>query len=88
MSEHRKSNPSPGAASVRKRIAYFVIGAVIGGVLGYGIVTTSPGPALSIFDPAAAAWIFGGAAVCGFLGALSPNTFWRRRHESTRDRDG
>jgi len=76
-----KSSPTP-----RARIAYFTLGALLGGILGYGLVTTGPGPAPSIFEPGARLWVFGGALICGGLSALSPAAFWRQnrfrwRHE-------
>jgi hypothetical protein len=76
-----KSSPSP-----QKRVAYFFVGAVLGGVVGYGVITAGPGPAPSIFDPGARLCVFGGALICGVLSALSPAAFWRQnrfrwRHE-------
>jgi len=76
-----KSSPTP-----RARAAYFVAGVVLGGILGYGIVTAGPGPAPSIFEPGARLWVFGGALIWGVLSALSPAAFWRQnrfrwRHE-------
>jgi hypothetical protein len=76
-----KSSPSP-----RKRIAYFILGAALGGIFGYGMITAGPGPAPSIFAPGARLWVFGGALVWGALSALSPAAFWRQnrfrwRHE-------
>jgi hypothetical protein len=68
-----KSSPSP-----RKRAAYFVVGAVLGGILGYGLVTAGPGPAPSIFAPGARLWVLGGALAWGVLSARSPAAFWRQ----------
>ena len=73
--------------SLAKRAFYFVLGSLIGGTIGYGIVTGGPGPAPSPFDPGAAAWIFGLAAVCGALAASSPDRFWRRSRRAWRDED-
>ena len=67
-----------GSPSVTKRVIYFVLGSLIGGTLGYGFVTSGPGPAPSLLDPNAALWVFGGAVICGVLGASFPDTFWRR----------
>ena len=64
--------------SLARRAAYFALGAAVGGVIGYGFVQSGPGPAPSVFDPVAAPWVFGLAAVCGALAALSPSGFWRR----------
>jgi hypothetical protein len=68
-----KSSPTP-----RERAAYFIVGGILGGILGYGIVTAGPGPAPSIFASGARLWVFGGAIVCGVLSALSPAAFWRQ----------
>jgi hypothetical protein len=77
-----KSSPTP-----RKRAAYLVVGAVLGGIVGYGIIAASPGPAPSIFAPGARLWVFGGAAVCGVLSALSPAAFWRQNRFRWRRED-
>jgi hypothetical protein len=75
-----KSSPSP-----RKRAAYFVVGAVLGGILGYGLVTAGPGPAPSIFAPGARLWVLGGALAWGGMtaiskGLLSGHVVGNRRH--------
>jgi hypothetical protein len=76
----------PGLA---KRACYFVLGSLLGGTIGYGFVTSGPGPAPSLLDPDAALWIFGAAVVCGVLAASSPDNFWRlSRRFGWRDRDG
>jgi len=78
----------PDRPSLAKRPFYFVLGSLIGGTIGYGIVTGGPGSAPSPFDPGAAAWIFGLGAVCGALAASSPDRFWRRsRRLGWRDED-
>jgi len=61
-----------------RRAFYFVLGALVGGVIGYGFMASGPPPTPSVFDPAAAPWVFGLALVCGALAALSPSGFWRR----------
>lgn len=76
-----KSSPTP-----RKRAAYFVLGAALGGLLGYGMISAGPGPTPSIFEAGARLWVFGGALIWGVLSALSPAAFWRQnrfrwRHE-------
>lgn len=79
-----RTPPAPtadDAPTLLSRAMHFVLGALIGGVIGFGIVSAGPGPVPSIFDPLAARWVFGLAAVCGILGALSPRGFWRRRGE-------
>lgn len=65
--------------SVATRVCYFVLGSLIGGTIGYGLITSGPGPAPSLLEPYAALWVFGGAAICGALAASSPKGFWRRR---------
>ena len=76
-------NDSDEHPSPARRAAYFALGAAIGGVIGYGFVSAGPGPSPSIFDPTAAPWVFGLAAVCGGLAALSPKGFWRRKWDRT-----
>jgi len=81
--------PATAGPSAGKRAFYFVLGSLIGGTIGYGVVNSGPGPALSLLDPGAALWIFGAAAVCGVLGASFPDTFWRRsRKFEIRHSDG
>lgn len=70
----RKPAPKPSA---RQRWFFFVLGALVGGVIGYGIATGGPGPSRSLLDPVVAAWIVGPALVCGGLAALSPRAFLR-----------
>lgn len=72
--------------SARKRGVFFVLYAIVGGVCGYGLVNAAPGADTSVFEPVAAAWIFGSALVCGTLAAIAPDTFprWGRfrwRHD-------
>jgi hypothetical protein len=81
MKHHIASAPVANRPSVAKRVFYFVLGSLIGGTLGYGFVQAGPGPAPSLLDPNAALWVFGGAAICGVLGASFPDTFWRRKFE-------
>ena len=85
MSHPSSNSPAP---SPLKRLVYFVIFGIIGGVIGYGILTSGPGPAPSMFEIPGAYWVFGGALVCGLLAAASPEGVWRRRWDWTRrDRD-
>ena len=79
--------PVAAGPSVAKRVFYFVLGTLIGGTIGYGFVTAGPGPAPSLLEPAAALWVFGGAALCGVLGASFPDTFWRRKFEKRHSDD-
>ena len=57
--------------SARVRGTYFVLGALIGAVIGYGVATGGP-VQRELLDPAVLAWIIGPALVCGSLAALSP----------------
>ena len=70
----RKPAPKP---SPRQRWFFSVLGALLGGLIGYGIVTGGPGPSPSLLDPAVIAWILGPAVVCGGLAAYSPKAFLR-----------
>jgi hypothetical protein len=74
----RTTQPPRPSPSLAKRLAYFALGFLIGGIIGYGIVTSGPGPPPSVFEDPAAVWVFGLAAVCGIVAALSPDGFWRR----------
>jgi hypothetical protein len=69
------SDEKPGLG---KRAAYFVLGAIVGGLVGYGFAGGGQEVAPSIFDAAAAPWVFGLAAICGALGAYSPGKFLDR----------
>ena len=65
------------APTLRSRLVSGVGGCLLGGVVGYGIVRSGPGPSPSPFEPAAFAWVFGLAGVCGLLAAISPRKAWR-----------
>jgi hypothetical protein len=81
-------SPSSEKPSPAKRVVFFLIFGTIGGVIGYGLVTSGPGPAPSVLEFPGAAWVFGGAAVCGLLAAAWPDGALRRRGEwSRRNRD-
>jgi hypothetical protein len=89
MNKPESKAPADHRPSVAKRVCYFVLGSLLGGTLGYGFVTSGPGPAPSLLDPNAALWVFGGAAIIGVLGASFPDTFWRRtRKFEIRHADG
>ena len=82
------SKPPTPAPSPTKRAVFFVLGALLGGVLGYGFLSAGPGPAPSIFSPGGAAWVFGGAAIVGLLAAFKPDKFLdgsRRFHRRDED---
>ena len=68
---------TPPSPTRRERAFYFVLGAIVGGVIGYGLVTGGPDAPSSLLEPMAAAWILGSAAICGSLAALSPKAFLR-----------
>ena len=74
-----RRNIDTSGPSVTKRVVNFVIGAVIGGFIGYGLITTSPALELSMFEFPGAAWVLGGAGIVGALAALFPDKVWRRR---------
>lgn len=78
----RASQPARGPKpTARQRALFFVLGALLGGFLGYGLITSSPGPRLSFLDPRGAAWIVGPAVIVGGLAALSPSAFLRSRRK-------
>jgi hypothetical protein len=83
MAMNRGGSKAPVAdrPTLTKRVCCFLLGSLIGGILGYGVVTSGPGPAPSLLEPGAALWVLGGAAICGVLGASFPDTFWRRRRK-------
>ena len=77
-----------GRPSVLRRLCYFVLGASIGGLIAYGMLTSGPGPVPSFLDPRIAGLVFGLPVVCGLLAAYSPDRFWRRsRRFGWRDDD-
>jgi len=78
------SLPSTGTPSRATRVVFFFVGGIVGGVIGYGLITAGPGPAPSVFEFPGAAWVFGGAAVCGLLAAAWPNGVLRRSRDWSR----
>ena len=78
MNKRGSKLPVGNPPSMAKRAFYFVLGALLGGTIGYGFISSAPGPAPSVFAPDAAPWVFGLAAICGVIAAISPDTFWRR----------
>ena len=65
------SRPGP-----RTRVFAGVIGTLLGGIIGYGIVSTSP-VAGALLEPGVLAWIAIPAVICGALCAGSPNALLR-----------
>ena len=76
-------------SSVLRRGLYFVLGAALGGAIGYGMIGSGPGPAPSMFDLSAMTLPIGLAAACGALAAWSPEGFWRpsRWHDMHHKKD-
>jgi hypothetical protein len=53
----------------------FLLGALLGGTIGYGLVTSTPNPDLTKMQ--ALGWILGPAVVVGALASVSPRVFLR-----------
>ena len=70
---------SPDRPTPLTRIVFFAGGALVGGVIGYGFVSSGPGPTPSLIEPGAAAWVFGSAAVVGTFSATWTWGVFRRR---------
>ena len=64
-------------SSVIRRGLYFVLGAALGGAIGYGMISSGPAPAPSMDDISALKLPIGLAAAGGALAAWSPEGFWR-----------
>lgn len=64
-------------SSVVRRGLYFVLGAALGGAIGYGMSSSGPGQAPSMTDISVLKLPIGLAAACGVLAAWSPEGFWR-----------
>lgn len=69
--------PAADPPSLATRLLYFVVGAGVGGLVGFGIVASGPGPTPPVFEFPAAAWVFGIAAVCAVLSAAWPDRVLR-----------
>jgi len=67
------------APSLAKRLAYFVGGALVGGVIGYGFISAGPTAPPSIFTFDGGVWVFGGAAIVGLLAGVFTDGVFRRR---------
>jgi hypothetical protein len=70
---------SPDRPTPLTRVVFFVGGALVGGVIGYGFVSSGPGPTPSLTEPYAAAWVFGSAAFVGIASAIGTWGVFRRR---------
>lgn len=75
---------APDRPTALTRLALFAGGAIVGGVIGYGFVSSGPGPAPSLAEPYAAAWVFGGAALVGIVSAIFTWGVFRRRFSGRR----
>jgi hypothetical protein len=53
----------------------FILGALLGGTIGYGLVTSTPNPELT--QAQALGWILGSALVVGALSSVSARVFLR-----------
>ena len=71
-------DPHAGPPTLAMRALHFLLGAMIGGALGYGVTAAGPAPPPPVFEWPGMAWVFGGALVCGVVGAAWPERFWRR----------
>jgi hypothetical protein len=70
--------PARSRPSARQRWFLFVLGALLGGVLGYGYLTSGPGPAPSLLTARAAPWIVVPAVLLGILAARYPDAVFLR----------
>jgi hypothetical protein len=82
MTRHTRRPPPSPAPPIHpgplRRGLYFVLGAALGGAIGYGMISSGPGPAPSMLDLSAMTLPIGLATACGALAAWSPDRFWRR----------
>jgi hypothetical protein len=70
--------PPPLRPTRLQRGIFFVLGALLGGLLGYGYRTSGPGPNPAFLSLDAAPWILVPGAVLGVVGALFPDaTFFK-----------
>jgi len=76
MAAERARNAAP-KATPRQRALYFLLGAVLGAVIGYGLLTAGPGPAPSLFAPFSLQLVGGLALALGVVTALAGHRFWR-----------
>lgn len=69
-----------------RRWTMFVLGLLVGGVIGYGIRTSGPGEEVALFSLAMAPWVLVPALVVGALAALFPDSAFRASSLRTRAR--
>lgn len=74
----RDLRPPSSSSSWRRRGAYFAGGASLGGVIGYGIATSGPGPGPLFLEAVTRPLTIGLAVACGSLGAVFTDRLWRR----------
>lgn len=79
----RSIEPKPTAA---RRWLHFVVGVVVGGVLGYGYRTSGPEEHIALFSLAMAPWVLVPAAVVGALAAFFPAAAFRSQRLGSRAR--
>lgn len=68
----------------RQRGLLFVVGAVLGGAIGYGLRTSGPGPHPALFSSQMAPWILVPAVIVGTLAALFPDAVFLRPSRRSR----
>jgi len=61
-----------------QRVLLFVLGAALGGAIGYGLLTTRPDGAPAFFSQDAAPWVLIPGAIVGVLAALFPDAVFSR----------
>ena len=71
----RRARPSP---SPLRRAISGALGAGLGGLIGYGLATSSPVPR-AFTDPLVLKWMFGLGAVIGIIAALAPGNWLSQR---------
>ena len=70
----RAAAPKP---TLRKRGLYFLLGAALGAIMGYGLLTTQPQGAPPWWSSQALRFEAGGALLIGVFTALAADRFWR-----------
>lgn len=81
--------PTPPAPPLRPngraRLAFFAVGAILGGFVGWSFVASGPEEARSLLQSRSLAWVVGLALLFGGVAALSALRVIRRGHLRTRD---